>query len=162
MVTEFTIESIRESLKEVMDPEIPVLSLVDLGVVGKISITQDKIEVEMRPTFVGCPATNQMKIDIEAKLYALGAKAVNVDISFKSPWSSDMISEEGREALKKYGYAPPAKGGLVDDIDILEHVECPTCGKSNTELKSAFGPTLCCAIHYCHNCQEAFQSFKPI
>ena len=153
---------VRGWLKEVMDPEIPVLSLVDLGVIGNIDIDGSKASVELRPTFVGCPAIHQMKSDVESMLYGKGFEEVDVEIGFKSPWSSDMITDDGREALRKFGYAPPPKGGLIDDIDVLEHVECPQCGGSNTELTTPFGPTLCRSIHFCKDCNEAFQGFKPL
>ncbi len=153
---------IRKWLEDVMDPEIPVLSLVDLGVVGDIELKEGSVFVEIRPTFVGCPATTQMKYDIESLLHAKGFDDVHVDISYKSPWNSDMITDKGREALRKFGFAPPPKGNLIDDIDVLEHVECPQCGGTNTELQNPFGPTLCRSIHYCHDCKEAFQQFKPM
>lgn len=162
MVKNTTEKEIRKWLEEVMDPEIPVLSLVDLGVVGDIQLHEEGISVEIRPTFVGCPATNQMKYDVESLLHKKGFDDVNVEVSYKSPWNSDMITDKGREALRKFGYAPPPKGHLIDDIDVLEHAECPRCGGTNTELQSAFGPTLCRSMHYCNDCLEAFQQFKAL
>lgn len=156
-------EDIRDSLSEVMDPEIPVLSLVDLGVIGDISIHSEyHVTVGLRPTFTGCPAIHQMKSDIQSQLYQNGFKKVDVDIVIDPPWKSDDITDRGREALRKYGYAPPPKGAIVEDIDILEHVQCPQCGGTNTDMESPFGPTLCRSLHYCRDCRESFQQIKPL
>lgn len=149
-------------LEEVKDPEIPVLSLVDLGVITNVHIDSDSVAIEMTPTFVGCPAMDMMKLEVIEQLKKKGVQNVDVNISFKSPWTSDKISEKGRLALKKFGLAPPPKGNLFTDIDILEYAMCPRCNGTNTELKSPFGPTLCRSIHYCNDCLEAFEQFKPI
>ena len=163
MVKSYSETEVLNLLKEVMDPEIPVLSLVDLGVITKIEFFKDKgVTVFMRPTFIGCPALHQMKQDIETRLYGEGFDQVDVKIVHTPAWTSDEISEEGRIALKKYGYAPPPKNALIEDIDILENVPCPYCDGINTELKSPFGPTLCRSLHYCRDCREAFQQIKPL
>lgn len=158
--TTLTIEKVYELLEEVKDPEIPVLSLVDLGVITNVSI-DDKVKVEMTPTFVGCPAIDYMKNDIIEKLGKHGIEA-EVEVTFRKIWSSDLISEKGKAALKKFGLAPPPDNKLFTDLEILENAECPRCNTTNTELKNPFGPTLCRAIYYCHTCQEAFEQFKPI
>jgi ring-1,2-phenylacetyl-CoA epoxidase subunit PaaD len=151
-----------EWLEEVKDPEIPVLSLVDLGVITALHIQGDQVSIEMTPTFVGCPALDMMKSEIEEKLKAHGIKEVVIHVTFREPWTSDKISEKGKLALKKFGLAPPPAGNLFTDLDILEHAICPRCEGSHTELKSTFGPTLCRSIHYCLDCREAFEQFKPI
>lgn len=115
----------------------------------------------MTPTFVGCPAIDYMKNDIVETLKKHGQEA-EVEITFKKPWSSDLITEKGKAALKKYGLAPPPDNKLFTDLEILENAECPRCSQTNTELKNPFGPTLCRAIYYCNNCKEAFEQFKPI
>lgn len=158
--TTLTIEKVYELLEEVKDPEIPVLSLVDLGVITNVSI-DDKVKVEMTPTFVGCPAIDYMTNDIIEKLGKHGIEA-EVEVTFRKIWSSDLISEKGKAALKKFGLAPPPDNKLFTDLEILENAECPRCNTTNTELKNPFGPTLCRAIYYCHTCQEAFEQFKPI
>lgn len=155
-----TVEKIYELLEEVKDPEIPVLSLVDLGVITSVTLAE-KVKIEMTPTFVGCPAIDYMKNDIIEVLKKHHLDA-DVEITFRKPWSSDLISEKGKLALKKYGLAPPPDSKIFTDLEILENAECPRCNESDTELKNPFGPTLCRAIYYCNNCKEAFEQFKPV
>jgi ring-1,2-phenylacetyl-CoA epoxidase subunit PaaD len=150
-------------LEEVKDPEIPVLSLVDLGVITQVNVQDEKVSIEMTPTFVGCPALDMMKSDIREVLAKHGIKSVEIEVSFRKPWTSDSISQKGKVALKKFGLAPPPSSKtLFTDIDVLEHVPCPRCSGTDTELKSPFGPTLCRSIHYCNTCREAFEQFKPL
>lgn len=158
-----TTEEVYTWLEEVKDPEIPVLSLIDLGVITNVSVVNSSVTIEMTPTFVGCPAMDMMKQDVIDVLKRNGIEQVSVNISFKEPWTSDKISEKGRLALKKFGLAPPPTGrNLFTDIDILEHAVCPRCNGNNTRLTSPFGPTLCRSIHYCNDCREAFEQFKPL
>ncbi len=162
MVVSPTIEQIREWLDEVKDPEIPVLSLIDLGVITQINLSDHEVRVEMTPTFVGCPAMDYMQREVIECLQRRGIDQPVVEINFREAWSSDKISEKGKAALKKYGLAPPPDNSLFTDLEILERAQCPRCGGDNTELKSPFGPTLCRAIYYCHSCREAFEQFKPV
>jgi ring-1,2-phenylacetyl-CoA epoxidase subunit PaaD len=155
-------EHILSMLDEVKDPEIPVLSLVDLGVITQVDIQGEKVLIEMTPTFVGCPAMDMMKSEVLQKLKDHGITSAEVYITFKQPWSSDRISEKGKQALKKFGIAPPLPSSLFTDIDVLEQVACPRCHGTDTELRNPFGPTLCRSIHYCNTCREAFEQFKPI
>lgn len=159
---ELTKENILEWLEEVKDPEIPVLSLVDLGVITNIDINDHRVRVTITPTFVGCPAIDYMKQDISDVLNSYGVDNVDVEVSFETSWNSNMISEKGRKALKDFGLAPPPKHNLIIDIDILENIECPNCGSTNTVLNTPFGPTACRSIHHCHDCKETFEQFKPI
>lgn len=159
MVTE---AEVKEWLDEVKDPEIPVLSLVDLGVITHIDIRNTDVKVTMTPTFVGCPAIDYMKNDVIEVLKKHGVKNAEVNVTFDKPWNSNMISEKGRKALKEFGLAPPPKHDLIVDIDILQHVTCPVCGSTNTELKTPFGPTACRSIHHCLDCKETFEQFKPL
>ncbi len=150
-------------LEDVKDPEIPVLSLVDLGVITKVEVKGNLVHLELTPTFVGCPALDLMKTEIEQVLQGKGIDRVEIEVTYKRPWTSDMISEKGKAALKKFGLAPPpSAANLFTDIDVLEHVACPRCNGTDTELKSAFGPALCRSIHYCNTCREAFEQFKPL
>ena len=149
-------------LEEVKDPEIPVLSLVDLGVITDIVVDKEKVIVEMTPTFVGCPAMEYMKSEVESELRKRGIQNVEVNISFKKPWSSDLISEKGKQSLKQFGLAPPPSSKIFTDLEILETAICPRCNGTDTELKNPFGPTLCRAIYYCNACKEAFEQFKPV
>ena len=157
-----TREQILTWLREVKDPEIPVLSLVDLGVITQVEASGDEIAIEMTPTFVGCPALEMMQNEIREVLAKRGFEKVSIAVSYKKPWTSDMISEAGRKALKKFGLAPPPPRQLFVDLDILEHAECPRCGNTNTTLRNSFGPTLCRSIHFCNDCREAFEQFKPL
>ncbi len=159
MVTE---AQIFDWLEEVKDPEIPVISLVDLGVITGIEITDEKVTVSMTPTFSGCPAMDYMRNDVVDVLKSKGIREVETSVSFKKTWTSNLITDKGRAALKAFGLAPPAKHNMVIDIDILENTPCPYCDSSNTELKTPFGPTLCRSMHYCHNCKQAFEQFKPL
>jgi ring-1,2-phenylacetyl-CoA epoxidase subunit PaaD len=161
-MTAITHETIISWLEEVKDPEIPVLSLVDLGVITGIDIDGDSAVIELTPTFVGCPALDMMKQEITEVLTRNGVGNVTVRISFREPWSSDKISEKGKLALKKFGLAPPPDSTLFTDLSVLEHAVCPRCNSQDTELKNAFGPTLCRSIHYCNVCREAFEQFKPL
>jgi ring-1,2-phenylacetyl-CoA epoxidase subunit PaaD len=156
------VDEIYQWLEEVKDPEIPVLSLVDLGVITHVVVEAEKITVEMTPTFVGCPAMDYMKTEVENVLKNRGIKNVEVIISFRKPWSSDLISDKGKASLKKFGLAPPSSSKIFTDLEILGTAVCPRCDGQNTELKNPFGPTLCRAIFYCHDCREAFEQFKPI
>lgn len=158
----FTQDQIYSWLEEVKDPEIPVLSLVDLGVITNVQIQDSGVTIEMTPTFVGCPAMDYMKQEVIDILLKNGVENPSVNISFRKPWSSDLISEKGRQSLKKFGLAPPPSGEVIVDIDVLEHAVCPRCNSTNTELKNPFGPTLCRSIHYCNQCREAFEQFKPM
>ncbi len=157
-----TEEQVRLWLEEVKDPEIPVLSLVDLGVITGIDIERDHVRVEMTPTFVGCPALDVMKEEVLQVLKKHGVEKPEVKVSFRDGWSSDKISEKGKQALKKFGLSPPPDNRLFTDLEILERAQCPRCGGTNTELKNPFGPTLCRAIYYCNHCREAFEQFKPL
>lgn len=157
-----TKEQVLDWLREVKDPEIPVLSLVDLGVIHELDVSDDGVNIIMTPTFVGCPALDVMQTEIRNALFAKGIGRVEIEVSYKKPWTSDMISSEGKEALRKFGLAPPPSRQLFSDLDVIEHAACPRCGNHNTELRNIFGATLCRSIHYCNDCREAFEQFKAI
>lgn len=157
-----TREKIYSLLSDVRDPEIPVLSLVDLGVITGVEVQGEQVSIEMTPTFVGCPAIDYMQDDIREVLKANGITNVLITVSYKEPWTSDRISREGRDALRRFGLSPPPVGGLITDLEVLEHAECPRCNGTNTEMRNAFGPTLCRSIHFCKDCREAFEQFKPL
>lgn len=159
----FTKEQILTWLEEVKDPEIPVLSLVDMGIITSVEIQGRAVKIEMTPTFVGCPALEVMREEVENTLLNHGVENVTVEVNYRQPWSSDRLTEKGRKALKQFGLAPPPSGKvLVEDLEVLAHVPCPRCGGTHTELKNPFGPTLCRSIHYCFDCREAFEQFKPV
>src|SRR5579859_6786549 len=148
------------ALREIYDPEIPDLSLVDLGIYRGAQITADGLTVEITPTFVGCPALDYMQEQIKEYFAEhWPGLPVAVKVSLDKPWTSDQISEEGRRRLKRSGFAPPPKGNL-NRLEPL--VECPYCNSRNTMLENVFGPTLCRAIYYCKNCRQPFEQFKAI
>lgn len=157
-----TKEQVYTWLEDVKDPEIPVLSLVDLGVITAVEVDGNRVHVEMTPTFVGCPALDFMKAEIHEVLAKRGIENISIEVSFRKQWNSDLISEKGKQALKKFGLAPPPSRELFTELDVLEHAICPRCNGTDTDLKNTFGPTLCRSIHYCNTCQEAFEQFKPL
>ncbi len=161
-----TEQSIYESLQDVMDPEIPNLSIVDLGIVRKVSVGDAGIVVELMPTFVGCPALEMIKEGVQERLaeFAPGV-AVMVKVTMEEAWTSDHISEKGRQVLKSSGFAPPPTGkmpGRGNLIQLMPVAECPYCGSRKTTLENAFGPTLCRAIYYCRGCRQPFEQFKQV
>ena len=157
-----TQDQVLTALQDVKDPEIPVVSIVEMGLIADVQIESESVRVKITPTFAGCPAVEVMRIESEKRLRALGVERVSVEITFDPPWNSNRISAEGRRKLKEFGLAPPRlHNGHVDLIQ-LELIECPYCGSADTTLESAFGPTLCRAIHYCRHCQQSFEQFKPV
>lgn len=158
-----TEQEILKWLEAVKDPEIPVLSLIDLGVIRKVDIDANgKVFVNMTPTFSGCPAMDVMREDVENTLEEHGIDKYEVKMTFDDQWNSNMISDKGLKALKEFGLAPPVKHNLIVDIDIIEKAACPFCDSHNTVMKTPFGPTLCRSIHYCNDCMQAFEQFKPL
>jgi len=157
-----TVTEVYNWLEEVKDPEIPVLSLVDLGVITEVTIDGSRVKIEMTPTFVGCPALDIMKAEIITVLEKHGIGEVHIDVTFRKAWTSDRISEKGKAALKEFGLAPPPPSMIFTQLEVLESAQCPRCDGTNTELKTPFGATLCRAIYYCHDCKDAFEQFKPL
>jgi ring-1,2-phenylacetyl-CoA epoxidase subunit PaaD len=150
------------ALHDVHDPEIPTVSVVDLGVVGAVEAGPGRVRVELLPTFVGCPAIDFMRDAVATRLRGF-AETVEVEVSFAEPWTSERITEEGRRRLRASGFAPP--GPLPDDerlLPVLPVAECPYCGSRNTNLENAFGPTLCRAIYHCLDCRQPFEQFKAV
>ena len=156
-------KEIWQALQDVTDPEIPVISVVDLGIINKVEAKENgSVYVNMTPTFVGCPAVQFMQQKVKKKIEDLDYHDVRVDVDYESSWHSNKITDKGRKQLKEFGLSPPAKYcGEVSEKE-LEHAECPHCGSTNTALNTPFGPTLCRAIHHCNNCNQAFQQFKPV
>ena len=149
-------------LETVVDPEIPVVSLIEMGIIRKVSVDDHHIMVQMTPTFSGCPALSVMENDIKRALLDAGAKKVTVETVFSPAWSSDWINESGRAKLKEFGLAPPPRHGGNIVMTFFDAVRCPRCDSTNTTIRNSFGPTLCRAIYYCEACQEPFEQFKPI
>ncbi len=156
------LDRVWKALESVTDPEIPVLTVVELGIIPDARIENGRVTVEMCPTFAGCPALDVMRNDIRTAVENAGFDDVKVEIVFDPPWTSDRISDEGLRKLKAFGLAPPVKcGGSVTEA-MLQRVPCPYCDSGDTTLESIFGPTLCRAIHYCNSCLQSFEQFKPV
>jgi ring-1,2-phenylacetyl-CoA epoxidase subunit PaaD len=151
------------ALHDVHDPEIPAISVVDLGVVRRVEVAEGRVRIELLPTFVGCPATHVMREAVEERLRDF-AEEVSVQISFAEPWTTERISEEGRRALRESGFGPPVASGEDDErrLPVLPVAPCPYCGSRNTTLENAFGPTLCRAIYHCADCRQPFEQFKTV
>ncbi len=149
-------------LNEVKDPEIPVVSVVEMGIIRDVTPIGDTVEVTMTPTFSGCPALYAMQSEITRVLLEVGFTDVRIKISHDPAWTSDWITSEARAKLQNFGLAPPPKHNGNFAILLLDRVACPYCGSENTELKNSFGSTLCRAIYYCQSCQQPFEQFKPL
>jgi ring-1,2-phenylacetyl-CoA epoxidase subunit PaaD len=159
----FTRSEIYEALGEVKDPEIPVISVVDLGIIRDVLVHADgSVIVQLTPTFAGCPAIHHMKENIVSVLKSLGVDECRVDVMYNEPWSTNLISPKGRALLKDFGLSPPPAIDTLLTLDVLHNAICPKCSSSNTFLISPFGPTACRAVHHCRNCQETFEQFKPL
>ncbi|MES2620141.1 MAG: 1,2-phenylacetyl-CoA epoxidase subunit PaaD [Bacteroidota bacterium] len=156
-----------EILETVKDPEIPVLSVVDMGMITAVQIRNPISEIQiaeitMTPTFVGCPAIDVIKKSIREEVLKLGFDEVEVKVDFETTWTSDRMRSEAKIKLEKFGLAPPPliEGELTEEQ--LNNVRCPHCRSTDTTLRSAFGSTLCRAIRFCFSCKQGFEQFKPV
>ena len=157
-------QEIWKALESVSDPEIPVISVIDLGIISGVNINANgKVSIKMTPTFAGCPAIKYMQDDIKKKVQDItGAENVEVIVDFENRWNSNKITDKGREALKNFGLAPPVKYTREFNVENMTAAKCPYCGSANTTFKTPFGSTLCRAIHYCNDCKQSFEQFKPL
>ncbi|MFC7704347.1 1,2-phenylacetyl-CoA epoxidase subunit PaaD [Plastorhodobacter daqingensis] len=166
------IAQIWDWLSAVPDPEIPVISLTDLGIIRQVGWQDDTLVVTVTPTYSGCPATTVINLDIETALRARGIEKLRLERQLSPPWTTDWISAEGREKLRAYGIAPPIDGTAADGVVMGRAarlagganlvVACPHCGSSATEKISQFGSTPCKASYRCTDCLEPFDYFKCI
>lgn len=158
---------IRELLSEVKDPEIPVLSIIDLGILREVRVNEDKVTVRITPTYSGCPAMKAIEQEIEKTLKINGIQNYEVKKDFSETWTTDWMSDEAKKKLKDYGIAPPGKTEKEDDFlktikGSSRVISCPYCDSTNTELQSEFGSTACKSQYYCYDCEEPFEHFKCI
>jgi ring-1,2-phenylacetyl-CoA epoxidase subunit PaaD len=153
-----------EALEDVKDPEIPMVSVVELGIVQDVTVEGERVRVIITPTFTGCPALHVMRDNIAQRVRALGVADVEVTVALSPRWTSDRISASAREKMATIGLAPPPRhGGRFDlALDLQLLVRCPFCGSSDTVMENPFGPTLCRALHYCNCCQQPFEQFKAL
>jgi ring-1,2-phenylacetyl-CoA epoxidase subunit PaaD len=156
-----------EALAEVPDPEIPAVSVVDLGLVHQVVLTEGRLRVELLPTFVGCPALELIRSSVAERLAGM-APVVEVEMTFAEPWTSDRITAEGRRKLRESGFAPPGPAAagearpLVATIGVRPTAACPWCGSEDTTLENLFGPTLCRTLFWCNRCRQPFEQFKAV
>ena len=143
-------------LEEIKDPEVPVLSIIDLGIVRDVKMNDDEIEIVITSTYTGCPAMDMITSNIRIELATLGFKKVKVTTALSPAWTTDWMSEEGKRKLQQYGIAPPDKRFSIPK----DGVKCPQCNSENTRLISEFGSTACKALYQCNDCKEPFDYFK--
>jgi ring-1,2-phenylacetyl-CoA epoxidase subunit PaaD len=156
-----TAERVWEALGEIPDPEIPAISLVDLGVIRDVAVEDDRVRVEFTPTFLGCPATEMMQTLMAERIRDLGAEP-EIEIATEG-WTSDRITPEGRRKLEESGFAPPNGSAPATLLQIQTTVHrCPSCGSTDTRLENLFGPTPCRSIRYCNACRQPFEQFKTV
>ena len=159
-----TKEDIFALLHEIPDPEIPVISIVELGVIRDVVIADKNIEVTITPTYSGCPAMKQMEDDVRKKLKENGFEEIKINTVFNPAWTTDWLSKEARQKLQNYGIAPPEEN--TTDKSFLtnrpKNITCPRCKSKNTVMVSQFGSTACKALYKCSDCLEAFDYFKCI
>ena len=152
-------------LNTVMDPEVPVISVVELGIVRDVVIHNEAVTITITPTYSGCPAMREIEVDIRTALHERGVRDVNVRLVLSPAWTTDWIGPEAREKLRAYGIAPPGRAepqGLITLARARVAVPCPFCSSSDTRLQSEFGSTACKAIHVCNSCRQPFDEFKAL
>ncbi|MFY0253067.1 1,2-phenylacetyl-CoA epoxidase subunit PaaD [Chitinophaga sp. 30R24] len=157
-----TIAAVYESLAHVMDPEIPVLSVIDLGMITAVEIGEEEVHVKMIPTFAACPAVSYIQQNIKTILEQELGIVVSVEVDKQEHWESNRMTDAGREKLRNYKIAPPAVINGELTMEVLTEIPCPHCGSKETYLRSPFGATLCRAIHFCKHCGQVFEQFKPL
>lgn len=149
-------------LEEVKDPEVPVLSVIDLGIIRSITTPDDKVEITVTPTYSGCPALDVINMDIRLKLIEKGYRNISIQQQLSPAWTTDWMTEEGKQKLKAFGIAPPNPRQQFCKAEMFqqEAVQCPRCNSYHTELISQFGSTACKSIYRCLDCKETFDHFK--
>jgi ring-1,2-phenylacetyl-CoA epoxidase subunit PaaD len=158
-----TVEEVWQALAEIHDPEIPVISIVDLGVVREVSVDGERVQIEFTPTFLGCPALEVMRDQMAEAVRELGAEP-DVQVILDDSWSTDRITPAGRRKLRESGFAPPVpRNGEPQLVQLKSRAfRCPYCGSRDTRLENIFGPTPCRSIRYCADCRQPFEQFKTI
>lgn len=163
LAKKITENEVRVLLETVTDPEVPVLSVIDLGIVRKIQVNNDAITVTITPTYSGCPAMQRIEWDIRAALLQAGYNHVKINTVLSPAWTTDWMSENGKQKLKAFGIAPPNTTQVVCHTNLFakeEAIQCPRCNSYHTKLLSQFGSTACKAMYQCEDCHEPFDYFK--
>jgi ring-1,2-phenylacetyl-CoA epoxidase subunit PaaD len=157
-----TTDQVWEALGEIPDPEIPTISLVELGVIKDVAVADDSVRIEFTPTFLGCPALEVMRERMAEKVRELGVEP-DVQVVLDDSWSTDKITPAGREKLRASGFAPPLPRGAWQRLKLDSSAfRCPYCGSTKTRLENIFGPTPCRSLRYCDDCRQPFEQFKTI
>jgi ring-1,2-phenylacetyl-CoA epoxidase subunit PaaD len=159
-----TVDSVWDALAEIPDPEIPVISLVDLGVVRQVEVSGTRVRVDFTPTFLGCPALEVMREAMTTRIRELGGEP-EVRVVVDDSWSTDRITPAGRDKLREAGFAPPApREARAPTLVQLQRgsFRCPYCSSTETRLENIFGPTPCRSLRYCESCRQPFEQFKTI
>ena len=155
-ITNISTQRIWGILEQVTDPEVPVLTITDLGIVRDIKLNNDEVEIVITPTYTGCPAMDMIAMNIKLALIENGYQKIKITSVLAPAWTTDWMSEAGKSKLKEYGIAAPDKRFAIPD----NGVECPLCNSTNTKLISEFGSTACKALYQCNDCKEPFDFFK--
>ncbi len=156
---------IEATLRRVMDPELPFLSIVDLGMIDELKVDDcGNVSIVILPTFAGCPALQWIQHNIRSAVENVeGVRSVNVEVSLRKAWSTNRMTDEARRKLRDKGIAPPHRYRGELNVKTLTHpIPCPHCGSSQTQLRSPFGPALCRAFYQCNECGQTFERFKPV
>ncbi len=159
-----TAAEIWAALDDIPDPEIPVISLVDLGVIKDVSVEGSRVHVSFTPTFIGCPALDAMRSAMEERIADLGGEP-EIEVVLDGSWSTDLVSEAGREKLEASGFAPPSPRRATPPTLVQlqrDPVTCPWCSSTDTRLENIFGPTPCRSLRYCNSCRQPFEHFKTV
>ncbi|MEZ4747434.1 MAG: 1,2-phenylacetyl-CoA epoxidase subunit PaaD [Calditrichia bacterium] len=157
-----TEQQIWQWLDQIPDPEVPVISIVELGVVRNVHLQDSHVDIEITPTYSGCPALKMMEESILHDLSKNGVSDVRIKTVLFPPWTTDWMSDETKEKLREYGIAPPEKNSKSPIHQLRESIDCPFCGSNQTRLQSAFGSTACKALYFCDGCCQPFEHFKCI
>lgn len=159
MVTQ---QRVYEWLASVTDPEVPVLTILDLGIVRDVQLNGEEVTVFITPTYSGCPAMDVIGINIRMALLSRGFKKVNIEMQLSPAWTTDWMTEDGKRKLKEYGIAPPVRKATDNPLALFEedNILCPRCNSTHTELVSRTGPTSCKSLYRCLDCKEPFEHFK--
>jgi len=158
-----SVEKVRSILTTVCDPEVPVLTIIDLGIVRDVKVLDDKVEIIITPTYSGCPAMDVISMNIRMALLQEGINNISIKQNLSPAWTTEWMTEEGKQKLKAYGIAPPQYKQAVCEPEAFakeEAIQCPLCNSYNTRLVSQFGSTACKALYQCNDCKEPFDYFK--
>lgn len=161
--TQNDVKQVREIIGQIPDPEVPVITIDDLGIIRDVQVMDDTVVVTITPTYTGCPAMDMISMNIRLALLENGYRSIDIKTVLSPAWTTDWMSEEGKRKLKEYGIAPPNHKQAVctpDSFQEEEAVQCPLCSSYHTKMVSHFGSTACKSLYQCNDCKEPFDYFK--